>query len=499
MARYNFSWRSKPLLVSVSILIIIIVSFTFTSFTPHLFTLRTESYKHPSIYWTIDGRTIYDDSMWFKDITNDGIPELIACDRHRTISVYDITTKTLLKKIIIKNSTYLNIFGIDYYLSPTPELLLYSSFINATSAFLIIDLISEKITWELFQNSSNEGVADLFFTTPLSTTVYYNKDYKSLTIIGVHTTPRSISFYIYSINLNSKKREWTVYIPGYIQAATLITKKTNLFLSSYTETFLIIWSRVNETYTGINSYETFMLYCIDLKNGSLLWKSGPFKYTNDVFPVEVTTMSFLSKHYKRDINGDGFKDLIIADSNFLYVINGYNGSSIRRIPFSGALSIALDDFDNNGQLELVALSQYGTLATFSPLSGEKLWEIKLSLTILDYPGTMYVVPTGITNQKRVLILRNETYTLIDPVKGKVILNKSIPDEFSEFKSANYSVGVKCPNLGPVLGFSWSKPIAADLNNDGQNEIILGVYSSIFTFYCPVYGSCLLYTSPSPRD
>jgi len=420
-------------------------------------------------------------SLEFSDITKDSIPELIVNNAHDTITIYDITTRTALRDIIVKNSSFIKILGVGHYFNSDSELLVYSTY-NLTSnlrsrALYVINAITGKIVWN-FSFNSDEGLAPVYLWS--ENKAIYDENHRNLIIFAERYENRSSPDYVFGLSIDSKMRVWNISIPGFISSYTVLTKEENASYTTSDKKFLVIWSHNGSRYIpGEEPEYMYMLYCVDLENGALRWEKGPYVYQVRDTETYLAVPSLLSGR-KSDFNNDGFEDLIIADSSYIYVIDGYTGSIIRSIPFSNLRLAVVDDFDNDGKFELIAESQNGTLIAFSLPDGKELWEIKISLDKLNQANRLFTVPIDSNNSlKDILVLRNDTYILIDPIKGTIIFEKDVLNELNALGISDALANSNSDSIKEYLLYEWTEPVITDLNSDGKNEIVVSVYSEEF--------------------
>ena len=69
---------------------------------------------------------------------------------------------------------------------------------------------------------------------------------------------------------------------------------------------------------------------------------------------------------------------------------------------------------------------------------------------------------------------------------------------AEGKESYWGTGLIQDNL-PFIQSGTAQPLIADFNGDGWDDIYLAAAVNDFGTGCGGYHSCLLYTSPSPRD
>jgi hypothetical protein len=199
-----------------------------------------------------------------------------------------------------------------------------------------------------------------------------------------------------------------------------------------------------------------------------------------------------------DLNGDGFKDVIIADygPNTTFAINnGVNGftSLLQRNPNNGiytASSIAAGDFMGNGSVSLVA-TDMGTGKNRTVLASLNIVPGGVDTTIIaDLPGSRFNLPKWAASGfgvpgSRGHDIRAINYDFNGDGRADVIVMSrpartggSWPN-FSEIQFLKNNGGGSFSDVtdSTVSGYNTSMPVSysprfVDLNGDGQTDILL---------------------------
>ncbi len=216
-----------------------------------------------------------------------------------------------------------------------------------------------------------------------------------------------------------------------------------------------------------------------------------------------------------DLDGNGYKEIIMANGTGIYIWN-YDGSSYKGINGafytnpSGAIFnnyVLVCDIDNKATKEIIATTSNKVYAIRTDTVGNTLvanWNQPytingdgfMSVGDLNHDGKIEVVTLG-SNAVTVLdnqgnILKSETITNLNPTGNPILADvdkeSDIEIVFGSTSGVNLNVFgyklIKCDtiyHLEKALGFPLkthaaanSTPTISDINNDGRNEIALGV-------------------------
>ena len=453
--------------LSVFVLSLILISVVFIEIYLNMTWSSNETYKKPKVYWELaNGTESSFSSLELVDIDGDKIPDFVINNGVNTILIYEIPTKNIFNTIQVKNSTYLVTLDIGKFLLENNshlEIMVYSVLDNGTGVIYIIDAVNGSYIWD-YSFGYDEGVSKL---------LYYDTSNENIILVGIEN--------VFCINIKSKSRIWTFNVHGvhgYILSSAIFNYSIARKRSGIAEENMLsierriaIWS-ITQYGQSTESKDTYTLYCIDLQNGSLIWMRH-FQYPKTGVAY-IVSKDLIENGLKRDFNNDNVEDLIVADSENIYIVSGWDGSIIKNITFSNIADAIIDDFDNNGHIEIVVESETGQLIAFSLPDSSKLWSTTLSKT-----GRLDVVSENTKKTKNILITSSENYVLIKPTTGILIFNNSLLNEFPKLKENNIKVeeDLKCKNTNEeYFTYSWTKPLSEDLNNDSRKEIIIGVYS-----------------------
>jgi len=422
-----------------------------------IFAQTSSRYKTVDVYWSFKSNiTHYFWNPHFLNVTEDGVPEIITTNSKDTIYVFNVVTRSLYNEVRIPNSNHLKVLETNDFWPgniSTSGILVYSIVNNSKNYLLIVNPTDGTVVWSYDLGSTIEYITK---------SVYYDSASKNIIVQG----PKKLM----CINLDSRQLIWDFPLEkGLIFSSTKLTsilaKDSDI---SGTEdavhkNSIVIWS-----ITQYGKEPRYTLYCIDNKEGKTIWTKEFIYPSNST--AHIVTEALLN--YKYDFNDDCFEDLIVVDEKNIYLINGIDGSVLKQIHFLGIRYAIVDDFNNDGHIELIAESHNGTLIDISIPSGTELWSKKLSQTKL-----CFAAPVNPNNIKNVLLLGNGTYTLINGLNGQIIFNKSILSTFFANNDNSFSLG---DNSDLSYKFSWTNPLFTDLNNDRQNEILIGVYTETYT-------------------
>jgi hypothetical protein len=217
-----------------------------------------------------------------------------------------------------------------------------------------------------------------------------------------------------------------------------------------------------------------------------------------------------------DLDGNGFKEIIKADSTCIYIFNQDGNPYKNKIPFytlpSGSgltfmSSVIVCNIDNKGGKEILATATSGSTGKIYAIRTDTIstdpikslvsgWNTptittngNISVGDLNHDGELEIVTLG-TNTVNVLsntdsLLYSTTIVNLSPSATPIIadIDGDSDDEiiFSSTNGLNKNVYALKMNLTKVMGFpikttfgsGYSTPCVSDIDNDGKNELIVG--------------------------
>lgn len=263
-------------------------------------------------------------------------------------------------------------------------------------------------------------------------------------------------------------------------------------------------NKIAGTEPSVQFADMFKTGRTDMVVGASIDAPGPgnsyvFKNVGGSFQrIEIQSKAWGHDTNVYDLNGDGFKDVIITDygPNTTFAINnGVNGftSLLQRNPNGGiytASSIAAGDFLGNGSVSLVA-TDMGTAKNRTVLASMKIVPGGVDTAIIsDLPGSRFNLPKwagsgfGVPGS-RGHDIRAINYDFNGDGRADVIVMSrpaqtggSWPN-YSEIQFLKNNGGGSFSDVtdGTVSGYNTSMPVSysprfVDLNGDGQTDILL---------------------------
>ena len=202
------------------------------------------------------------------------------------------------------------------------------------------------------------------------------------------------------------------------------------------------------------------------------------------FNVSLLSFSRAGLIATADLNGDGNGDLVVVNGNNVpgtaqvFVLLGNPDGSFQTavpytIPGANSVSAAIDDFNGDGKLDIIASSDNGQLSLLTG-KGDGTFNAAQSFAAPTpvYPGSTLTPSASLSN----LIsadLRNTGHKDLIASNGLVMLNDGTGN-FTAASSAAFPPATSLSNGGPYIA-------SGDINRDGNLDIVLSTGSSTLTY------------------
>lgn len=132
-------------------------------------------------------------------------------------------------------------------------------------------------------------------------------------------------------------------------------------------------------FTSYNGY----LYVVRGSNGTLLWSA----YVGSAYNGSPRVF---------DIDGDGFKEVVVATTNGVYAFNGSNGSlQWSNTSVTSDAAVAVADVDNDGQIEVIVADNGGNVVALRGTNGSIKWTVSTGYGYGSAPAVEDVNGDGI--------------------------------------------------------------------------------------------------------
>ncbi len=223
-----------------------------------------------------------------------------------------------------------------------------------------------------------------------------------------------------------------------------------------------------------------ILRCVDLANRRVLWSIGVHG-AEDSFTV-----------YPRDINGDGVKDVMVAQGSALKVVSGADGSILKTEPKNSLGVTVIRDVNGNGWKD-VAVRESKSIRVIDPYSLAEVWRSSSTYAETRFimslgPGDSYIALIDASIGGYIYIYDTSNWRMWTRVRGSVpgsvidvgdIDGDGINDLLVTF------VGISTDNVflyrSPNKPFMWKRAIGnglprasvlRDCTGDGIDEVLL---------------------------
>jgi len=206
-----------------------------------------------------------------------------------------------------------------------------------------------------------------------------------------------------------------------------------------------LWSfKWNNDLNGVVANDKFVTFSSDDgwvfvfdHSGNLLWKK---EVSNSWKIIALSTA---------DLNGDGYPDLLLGSYEYLYALNGENGSLLWKFKTGGWVdsSPAIADIDGDSKPEVVFGSEDNYLYALNGENGFLLWKFKTGGWIDSSPAIADIDGDG---KLEVVFGSNDNYLYALNSESGLLLWK-------------FETG----------GYVKSSPAIADIDGDGKLEVVFG--------------------------